>query len=94
MTVLLIGSVLLGVILGRFFKFLILLPSYAFVLVAVLVESAFVEHCLLCPLLEFAALITSLQIAYVLGLLSSSANRKAAPFAPAMSTAPTGEMRS
>ena len=41
-----------------------------------------------------AALITSLQIAYVLGLLSSSANRKAAPVAPAMSTAPTGEMRS
>jgi hypothetical protein len=68
MTDLLIGSVLLGAVLGQFFKVLVLVPAYAFVFVAILVRSAYVEHGLLRPLLEFAVLITSLQIGYVLGL--------------------------
>jgi len=68
MTELLIGSVLLGAVLGQFFKVLVLVPAYAFVFVAILVRSAYVEHGLLRPLLEFAVLITSLQIGYVLGL--------------------------
>jgi hypothetical protein len=67
---LLIGSVLLGAVLGRFFKVLVLVPACALVLAAVLVESADVEHGLLRPLVEFAGLITSLQIGYVSGLLS------------------------
>ena len=79
MTILLIGSVLFGAVLGRFFKFLILVPTCAFVLGAVLVESTYVEHGLLRQVLEFAVLITSLQIGYVLGLISSFATRKAAP---------------
>ena len=79
MTILLIGSVLFGAVLGRFFKFLILVPTCAFVLGAVLVESTYVEHGLLRQVLEFAVLITSLQIGYVLGLISSFAMRKAAP---------------
>ena len=70
MTIVLIGSVLLGAVLGRFFKVWVLIPASAFVLAAVLVRSAAVEHGLLRPLLEFAALITSLQIGYVSGLLS------------------------
>ena len=70
MAILLIWSLLLGAVLGRFFKVLVLLPASAFVLAAVLVRSADVEHGLLHPLLEFAALITSLQIGYVSGLLS------------------------
>ena len=70
MAILLIWSLLLGAVLGRFFKVLVLLPASAFVLAAVLVRSADVEHGLLRPLLEFAALITSLQIGYVSGLLS------------------------
>ena len=72
MTIVLIGSVLLGAVLGRFFKVWVLIPASAFVLAAVLVRSAAVEHGLLRPLLEFAALITSLQIGYVSGLLSHS----------------------
>ena len=72
MTILIIGSVLLGATLGRFFKVLVLVPACAFVFVAILVRSAYVEHGLLRPLLEYAVLITSLQIGYVLGLLSSS----------------------
>ena len=51
---LLIVSVLLGVVLGRFFKVLILVPASAFILAAVLVRSAAGEHDLLRPLLEFA----------------------------------------
>jgi hypothetical protein len=89
MTILLIGSVLLGAALGRFFKVLVLVPACAFVLAAVLVRSADVEHGLLRPLLEFAVLITSLQIAYVLGLISSFATRKATPCALATPTAAT-----
>ena|ERR1700730_18253585 len=72
MTILLMGSVLLGAVLGRFFKVLVLAPACAFVFVAILVRFVYVEHGLLRPLLEFAGLITSLQIGYVLGLLSSS----------------------
>ena len=70
MAILSIWSVLLGAVLGRFFKVLVLVPACAFLLAAVLVRSADVEHGLLRPLLEFAVLITSLQIGYVSGLLS------------------------
>jgi hypothetical protein len=69
-TVLLIGSILLGAVLGRFFKVWVLVPACAFVLAAVLVRSANGEHGLLRPLLEFAVLITSLQIGYVSGMVS------------------------
>jgi hypothetical protein len=68
--ILLIWSVLLGAVLGRFFKILVLVPACAFLLAAVLVRSADGEHGLLRPLLEFAVLIASLQIGYVSGLLS------------------------
>ena len=67
-TILIIGSVLLGATLGRFFKVLVLVPACAFVLVAVLIGSANGEHGLLRPLLEFVVLITSLQIGYVSAL--------------------------
>jgi hypothetical protein len=89
MTILLIGSVLFGAVLGRFFKFLILVPACAFVLGAVLVGSADVDHGLLRQVLEFAVLITSLQIGYVLGLISSFATRKSAPCALVTPTAAT-----
>jgi hypothetical protein len=67
---LLIWNILLGAVLGRFFKVLVLVPACAFVLAAVLIRSVGGEHGLLRPLLEFAVLITSLQIGYVSGLLS------------------------
>ena len=72
MAILLIWSVLVGAILGRFFRVLVLVPASAFVLAAVLVRSAAVEHGLLHPLLEFAMLIATLQIGYVTGVVSSS----------------------
>ena len=72
MAILILGSVLLGAVLGRFFKVLVLVPACALVLAVVLVRSADGEHGLLRALLEFAVLITSLQIGYVVGLVSHS----------------------
>ncbi len=72
MAILLIWSVLLGAVLGRFFKVLVLVPAGAFVLAAVLVRSSDIEYGLLRPLLEFAVLIASLQIGYASGLLFHS----------------------
>jgi hypothetical protein len=69
--ILFIGSILLGAVLGRFFKVLVLIPVCAFVLAAVLVRSPDVEHGLLRPFLEFAMLTATLQIGYVSGLLSA-----------------------
>jgi hypothetical protein len=68
--ILLIGSVLLGAVLGRFFKVLVLVPASALILAAVLVGFGDVEHGLLRPLLEFALLNATLQIGYISGLLS------------------------
>jgi hypothetical protein len=68
--ILLIWSVLLGAVLGRFFKVLVLVPACAFLLAAVVVRSANGEQGLLRPLLEFAVLNATLQIGYVSGLVS------------------------
>ncbi len=70
MAILVVGSVLLGALLGRFFNVWILLPGCALILAAVLVRSAVGEHGLLRPLLEFTMLSATLQIGYVLGLVS------------------------
>ncbi len=72
MAILLIWSVLLGAVLGQFFKVLVLVPAGAFVLATVLVRSTDGDHGLLRPLLEFAVLIASLQIGYVSRLLFHS----------------------
>jgi hypothetical protein len=70
MAILLIWSVLLGAVLGRFFKVFVLVPACTLILAAVIVRSADVGHGLLRSLLEFAVLITSLQIGYASGMLS------------------------
>jgi hypothetical protein len=61
MAILVIWSLLLGAILGRFFKVLVLVPACALVVATVLVR---------CPFLEFVVLIIGLQIGYVSGFLS------------------------
>jgi hypothetical protein len=68
--ILFIWSFLLGAILGRSFKVLVLIPACAFVLAVVLVRSAAFEHGLLRPLHEFAALNAALQIGYVSSLIT------------------------
>jgi hypothetical protein len=72
MTVLIIiGSVLLGAILGRFFKVLVLLPAFALSLAIVVASSAYFGHSLSRTFIELVALVVSLQLGYVSGLLSS-----------------------
>jgi hypothetical protein len=68
--ILVIWSILLGAVLGRFFKVLVLVPACALVLAAVVIRFAEGEHGLLRQLLEFAVLNATLQIGYVSGLLS------------------------
>ncbi|MGQ0445718.1 MAG: hypothetical protein ACT4O2_11490 [Beijerinckiaceae bacterium] len=70
MTNLFIVSVLLGAVLGRFFKVLVLVPVSAFILAATLVSPATIEGGLPRMLLEFALLNAGLQIGYLAGLLT------------------------
>jgi hypothetical protein len=72
MTILVIGSVLVGAILGRFFKVLVLLPVFALTLAVALVRTAYLGHDLLHLALEFAVLVTSLQIGYAASLFSGA----------------------
>jgi len=53
-----------GVVLERFFKALVLFPTCMVVLMVVVVRAACVGHGLLNAILEFAVVITSLQIGY------------------------------
>jgi hypothetical protein len=62
MYILIIGSILLGAILERFFKVLVLIPACAVTLAMVVASSAYFEHSLLRALLEVVVLLTSLQI--------------------------------
>jgi hypothetical protein len=66
-----IGSVLLGAILGRFFKVLVLLPAFALSLAIVVASSAYFGHSLSRTFTELVALVVSLQLGYVSGLLPS-----------------------
>ncbi|MGH6811810.1 MAG: hypothetical protein ACREDM_05505 [Methylocella sp.] len=70
MAILFVGNVLLGAVLGRFFRVWVLVPACAFVLAAVLVRSAYIGQGLLHTLVEFAVLNATLIIGYVSGLLS------------------------
>jgi len=69
-TILIIGSLLLGAILGRFFNVRVLAPAFALSLAMVVAGSAYFGHSLVRALLDVVVLITSLQIGYVSGLLS------------------------
>ena len=70
MTILAIGSLLLGTVLGRFFKVWVLVPACALTFTIVFASSAYYEHALLSALLEFTVIATCLQIGYASGLLS------------------------
>ncbi|MCI0600564.1 MAG: hypothetical protein L0Y50_11790 [Beijerinckiaceae bacterium] len=70
MTTLIAGSVLVGVILGRFFKVLVLLPAILCLLAIVIGRAIYFEHGLLRLGLESAAAVTSLQIGYAAILIT------------------------
>lgn len=68
MGILIVSGVLIGFILGQFFKFFVLVPAFAIALVLVLTNPANLESGFLGWCLQAAALIVSLQIGYVVGL--------------------------
>ena len=80
MIVCLILSVSLGAILGRFCNVLALFPACTFVLFIFIVRIAYGEYSLLRSIFEFAVIITCMQIAYFLGLLSGG--REGSRFTP------------
>ncbi len=67
MGILVIVGVLFGIILGQFFKCFVLFPAYGLAIVLVLASPAHLDNSLLGLLLQIVALITSLQIGYVIG---------------------------
>jgi hypothetical protein len=69
MGILVVEGVLFGMILGQFFKFFILFPACGFAIVLVL-TNAQMEDNLLSSFVQIVALITSLQIGYVVGLVA------------------------
>ena len=70
MTILAIGSVLLGSVFGRFLAVWVLVPTSALSFAIVFASSAYYEHGLLSALLDFAVIATCLQIGYASGCLS------------------------
>ena len=65
MAISIIGAVLLGAVLARFYNILILVPAFALIFASIVVKAFYFHLGLLHPALEFALLITSLQIGYV-----------------------------
>jgi ABC-type uncharacterized transport system permease subunit len=60
-----IGAILLGAVLARFYNVLILVPAFALIFASVVAKAFYFHLGMLCPAVEFALLITSLQIGYV-----------------------------
>ena len=70
MAILAFGSILLGTVFGRFFKFWVLVPACVLTFAIVFANSAYYGHGLLSALLEFSVFAACLQIGYVSGWLS------------------------
>ncbi|QBR71748.1 hypothetical protein CU048_11230 [Beijerinckiaceae bacterium] len=72
MEILVIGGVLFGTVLGRVFKVLILLPAGLLAIILIAINCTLVGHTLLEGLLQTILLITSLEVGYVTGLVSTN----------------------
>ena len=75
MGILVVGGILFGMILGRFFKWFALIPACGLAAVLVLINPAHMESSLLGWFVQFVVLTTSLQIGYVVGLVASTFRR-------------------
>ena len=65
MAVSITGVILLGAVLARFCNILILVPAFALIFASIVAKAFYFHLGLQHPALEFALLITSLQIGYV-----------------------------
>jgi len=79
MGILVVGCTLFGMILGRFFKWFVLIPACGLVAVLVLINPAHMEKSLLGWFFQFGVLTTSLQIGYVIGLVAPSFHHASRP---------------
>jgi hypothetical protein len=70
MDILVVGGLILGMILGLFFKWYILVPASGFAIVLVLANPARTEHSVLGWFLQIYLVTTSIQIGYVVGAAS------------------------
>jgi hypothetical protein len=74
MAVIIVGGVLFGTILARFFKIFILVPASALAVVLVLMSPMPAESSGWFCALEIVVLITSLQLGYFVGLVTGSSS--------------------
>ncbi|MGA7656336.1 MAG: hypothetical protein WCA96_06090 [Methylocella sp.] len=79
MGILVVGGILFGMILGRFFKWFVLIPACGLAAVFVLINPAHMENSLLSWFFQFVALTASLQIGYVVGLVAPNFRRASRP---------------
>lgn len=70
MSVLIVGGVLSGIVLGQFFKWFVLFPAFGFATIVALSNPLHVDSSLWGLFLALLALITSLQVGYVAGLVA------------------------
>jgi len=89
-TILIIGSVLLGAVLGRFFRVWILIPTGVVAVMAVFASSFFHDQGLLGVFFECAVLLTCLQIGYASGLFSRPIPGKLQQLGTPRAAPPTG----
>src|SRR2546429_9710420 len=71
MEILITGGAFFGAVLGRFFKVLVLMPAGALAIALLLVKREVAGHPLLDSFLGIGLLIASLELGYVMGLIST-----------------------
>ena len=71
MEILITGGAFFGAVLGRFFKVLVLMPAGALAIALLLVKREITGHLLLDSFLGIGLLIASLELGYVMGLIST-----------------------
>jgi hypothetical protein len=77
MEILITGGAFFGAVLGRFFKVLVLMPAGALAIALLLVKREVTAHPLLDYFLGIGLLIASLELGYVMGLISTDISAQA-----------------
>ena len=70
-----VGSVLFGIILGKFFRWPVLVPAFGVAIILVLIYPGHTERTFLVLFLQIALFAASLQIGYVIGMLALKRDR-------------------
>lgn len=68
MCISILASLILGMILGRFYKFLILIPVYALTIISILIRSGLKPFGLTVVLVEIIVVVVCIQIGYIAGI--------------------------